>query len=419
MDATTDRHQSTWLCASVLVVVYLIGAALFAVNTPFPTEFDELAHLSYIKAMRDDPAFIAHQDRISLLNGDNLDEWTDQQNYLSHPPAFYSLASVLIGEHIDRTDIVAIRIFSVTLGAFAILLVITALISRMTTDAGFLTGASLMALCPMASVVAGSVGNDVVSLVAGALALLASLRLLDRGPGYGSALLAGLAFVVAALTKLNAGLLVGLYLLAVHVIAIRDWPGCQAQWLRHIITVIVFGLIGMSPYLTNLVEIGAVIPVDLSSHAAQIAGSEPWNFWRYTKWFVEALGTTWSAYEPADALERTHLLFLVGLSVVACWFSLSRTSLWIAVSALAALVVVLPIHLAFAYDLHVERLHLSAAQSRYYLALLPILSFAAAAAVDGIRQKTVQLSIAGIVVFLCFYASLMPAVVRTFYLGRG
>ncbi len=419
MDTTIDGRQSTWLGASILLVVYLFGAVLFAVNTPFPTEFDELAHLSYIKAMRDDPVLIAQQDHFNLLNAEDLDEWGDQRNYLSHPPAFYLLASVLVGDPIDRTDIVVVRFLSVTLGATAILLVVIALMNRLTTDAGILAGASLMALCPMASVVASSVGNDVMSLVAGALALLASLRLLDRGPGYGTAVLAGLAFVVAALTKLNAGLLVGIFLLGVHVVALRDWPGYRRRWLRHILIVATFGLVGMAPYLANLIQFGAVIPVDLSSHSAQIAGKEPWSFWRYAVWFVEALGTTWSAYEPADALEHTHLLLLIGLCVLAFWFSLSRSSFWIAGSALVALIVVLPIHLAFAYDLHVERLHLSAAQSRYYLALLPIVSFAAAAAVDGIRHKTLRLSVAGLVVFLCFYASLMPAVVRTFYLGRG
>ena len=422
-----DMNQAQWrpisarriVYATTLLIAYLAGTLLFATNTPFPTEFDELAHLSYIKAMAEAPALFARHDRLKLLDADRLSSWSNERNYLSHPTAYYLMMSPLIGDEIDQSDITVLRLTNIAIGMTAILAVFVALMVRVKSDAAFVAGASLMALCPMASVVNASIGNDALTLPAGALALLGSLRLIGKGPGPVTAVLAGLALAVAGLAKLNAGLLIGVFLLTVHIVALRNQPWREARWIGHVLIVALFGLAGIAPYLVNLLRFGSVIHVDVGFHVAQIPGPEPWLLPQYAMWFVQALGDTWSAYEPADFFEFGQLILLLGLSVLACRSVVPPALRWTACGALAAVVIVLPIHLGFAYDLHVETLHLSAAQSRYYLALVPVLTFAAAVGLDSISRVGLQQVMASLTVVISIYASLIPAAVRTFFNWRS
>ena len=84
---TTRSPGDRLLVCGVLLGVYLLGALLFAWSTPFPTEFDEFAHLSYVAEMSERPALLADHPNMRLLEPTDLSEWSSRQNYLSHPTA--------------------------------------------------------------------------------------------------------------------------------------------------------------------------------------------------------------------------------------------------------------------------------------------------------------------------------------------
>ena len=318
-----------------------------------------------------------------------------------------------MGDHADPSDVLILRLANIVIGAAGIAFAMLSMMWRIRSLSAFVAASAFVALVPMASVVSASVGNDAAAFAAGSIALAAALRLLERGPGPVGGILAGSAFALAALTKLNAGLLVGVFLLVVHGVALHRRHAPTAAWVSHIATASLLCLVGILPYVGNLLRLGSVLYVDLEFHAAQISGPNPWSFEHYATWFVRALALTWSAYEPADALEVAALLALLGLALWGTVWPRSDSNAWIARAGFIALAVVLPIHLLFAYRLHVETLHLSAAQSRYYLPLVAILVFGAAVGIDNLPKRTWRRVVGALCVALSLYGSLIPAALRT------
>src|SRR5829696_10455775 len=77
------------VAAAVVVLAHLLIALATAWHAPFPTEFDELQHLSVIRSQREAPSLFPDHRTERILSLPGLAAWTDKPNYIPHPPLYY------------------------------------------------------------------------------------------------------------------------------------------------------------------------------------------------------------------------------------------------------------------------------------------------------------------------------------------
>ena len=206
-----------------IVLAYTVAGALFARFTPPWQTPDEPAHYNYIRQVaeagccpRIEPGDWSSEYLAQLTSSRfapellaNLDSIQYEDH---HPPLFYMLAAAVY--RVSSGDLVALRLFSVLLGAGVVAL--SYLISRQIAPDQPLLALSAMALVaflPQHLHMMSAVNNDALAELIVGLALLWMLRYLesDAAPIWQLGALVGLAF----LTKLTIYFLAPLALLTI------------------------------------------------------------------------------------------------------------------------------------------------------------------------------------------------------------
>jgi len=198
------------LCLTILLL-YIVAGALYAIYTPPWQLPDEPAHYNYIRQLVEDgccPRIEAgdwsSEYLAQLTSGrfspDHLGELERIQYEDHHPPLYYMLASLVY--RLAAGDLIALRLFSLTLGAGVALL--SYLISRLLLPAQPQVALGVMALVaflPQHLHMLSAVNNDALAELLVGLTLLWLLRYLDgeRVPVWQLGVLVGLAL----LTKLT------------------------------------------------------------------------------------------------------------------------------------------------------------------------------------------------------------------------
>src|SRR3954468_912156 len=89
--------SASTVAAAVVVLAHLLIALATAWHAPFPTEFDELQHLSVIRAQREAPSLFPDHPPGRLLSLPTLPAGTDKPNYTPPPPLYYLALAPLSG----------------------------------------------------------------------------------------------------------------------------------------------------------------------------------------------------------------------------------------------------------------------------------------------------------------------------------
>lgn len=267
------------LCITILLL-YLAVGALFARFTPAWQAPDEPAHYNYIRQVaeagccpRIEPGDWSSAYLTQLTSSRFAPEWLgelDSVQYEDHqPPLYYLLASLVF--RLSEGDLLALRLFSVALGAGTALL--SYCVCRRVLPGKpqmALAVLSLVAFLPQHLHIAGAVNNDALAELLAGLALLWLLRYLDAGdqPLWQLGVIIGMAF----LSKLTVYFLLPLALLAVWLRWRRgDKP--ISVLLRRLLTVLlVAGAIGGIWWLRNISVYGLPDFLGLGAHDGVVAG---------------------------------------------------------------------------------------------------------------------------------------------------
>ncbi|MFL5179740.1 MAG: hypothetical protein ACJ8CQ_04280, partial [Microvirga sp.] len=86
---SVQRPSISTVVAAFVLLAHLLIALATAWQAPFPTEFDELQHLSVIRAQREAPSLFPDHRTEQILSLPSLSAWTDTPNYIPHPPLYY------------------------------------------------------------------------------------------------------------------------------------------------------------------------------------------------------------------------------------------------------------------------------------------------------------------------------------------
>ena len=330
-----------------ILLGYLVVATLYARYTPTWQTPDEPAHFNYIRQVveagccpRIEAGDWSSEYLGQLTSGrfapELLGELDSIQYEDHHPPLYYLLASVVYG--ISGGDLVALRLFSVTLGAG--LLALSYLICRLILPGQPQVALGVMALVaflPQHLHMMSAVNNDALAELIVGLALLWLLRFLksDTVPIWQLGLIVGLAF----LTKLTIYFLALPALLAIWMKWRRASEPTRELLRSLAVFALVAGIIGGVWWLRNISAYGFPDFLGLAAHDRVVADQPRTSDYIAEQgadvYLAEMLSTTFKSFWgqfgwmalPLDNVlggwiyRGFGLLAVAGLSGTHCWLS--------------------------------------------------------------------------------------------------
>jgi hypothetical protein len=373
---------------AVALLVYAGRCLLFAALAPFPSPFDEHAHLSYVLHILATGDLVPAFEDLRLIELPGLNDFSDRPNYLNHPSPFYVAMAGLAWPLADWPPamILTLRLVnaSLSVAAVAVLLWI-GLRLQLSVPAGIVY-AVLVIATPTLAVVGGVISNDNLAILGGALCCAGALGLQGRRDGATWACLAA-GFALASLAKLTAGLLCGALVLATLVwIVTREGAAPLAARPARLAFILCF--VAILPYVGLWADYGSPAPFTPGQADMIERRLDEYAGWRdlrldlpqYLVHFGRSMLYGWRPSPPQNGLEiwllalPALLILLAALGVGAAGLAATRrrldpTAAFVLASA-AALAIVLVIHIDFAFSLHQETGWPRGIYPRYYFPLL-------------------------------------------------
>ena len=420
-DTRTAPASANLLVAAAILLLFAVSAVLSA---PAPG-FDELAHISYIAHIQSTGNLWPALESMRLLDPHTF-QFTDQANYLNHPPIFYALLATL-GPKLEGHPqaILTYRLFDVwltTVGLAALLGL--GLVARFARREFYAFAIPLVCI-PVLAPLAGTVNNDNLAFLGGAVATVGAWQLaaLNRDKWLTVAL-AGL--VVAAWAKLT-----GLVLTAVMVSAVivyLMWHK-RLRWTRAV-SFVLAALLAAAPYFVYWLLYGSPTPETTAQVAfVEAARATGWSdlpresFPAYLLYFVFTFIADWMPI-GASGIFPIFMFVIPAAALIAALLGIvlslrrlrhsQQTTLDIVVIAGAtALAVTFALHAGYSYSYsrHFSTGWIANAYPRYYLpiaAIVPLAGLSLLAAIDDPRWRVTLLIflVGGPMVFLGFGASI-------------
>ena len=224
-------------CKSILII-YVFATILLILrccsiyeNESLGT-YDEIAHISYLAYVENNPEIIPDYCEMKLLISENItvDErvqvfgldqtkgiykghFSNTINYLCHPPLYYFLLlpldSIEIKEEIVYVDLDVLRLANVLIFTLAILLIFYIGYTRITKNPvlHFLYTMIIISL-PMLGYTGVTINNDNLTLLTVAIAFLGAIRINEKKYNIVSYIMIAIGICGTVLTKLTAGMIV-------------------------------------------------------------------------------------------------------------------------------------------------------------------------------------------------------------------
>ena len=228
----TVSAKAGWRVCAIVLLLFIVAAALSAMRKDVTRGFDEVAHVSYIAHLQHTGETWPVFAEMRMLDPSSF-RFTGEANYLNHPsPYYWLLARLGPGLEGHPEALLAHRLFNVALvalGLAALMAIgLAAGMPRLTLYAYVVPLACIPVLAPLA----GAVNNDNAAFAGGAIATLAAFQLLTTGNR--AWLVAALGGVIVASWAKFTGLLLAGGLVA-GVLLWLLWRGrLPLQWIAPI-----------------------------------------------------------------------------------------------------------------------------------------------------------------------------------------
>jgi hypothetical protein len=412
------RAAGNFFIAAVIFALFVGAAFLSAERKDITQGFDEVAHASYVAEIQHTGKTSPDLNSTRLLDSRTF-QFTDQPNYLNHPPEFYDLLAWLGPKLEGRPQaVLADRLIDIAIAAIGLGALLGLGLGAGFTRNEFYAYAVPLACIPVLAPLAGSVNNDNLAFFGGALATLGIWQLAasERG-GWLALALAGV--VAAAWAKATGLVLTGAMVSAaiVYLIWRRRW-----RWPWTIAVAVAF-LVAAAPYIAFAMHYGSPAPdtpaqIAMLKHDARELGLTALSrksFSGYLGYFVVAFIAGWMpALGPRGVLNYAMLVIPVAaLICAAAGIVLSLRRLWerretaldvVVVAGTLALALTFALHVRHSYADHLATGWLMEAYPRYYLplaAIVPLAGLSLAVAIQSPRWHAGLLAflIAGPIVF--------------------
>ncbi len=423
--ALATRASANFLIAAVIFALFVLAAIFSAERKDITQGFDEVAHASYVAAIQHAGKASPDFNGMRLLDPRTF-QFTDQPNYLNHPPEFYDMLAWL-GPKLEGQPqaLMADRMIDVAITAIGLAALLGLGLAAGFTRNEFYAYAVPLACIPVLAPLAGSVNNDNLAFLGGTLATLGVWQLAANERGAWLAL-ALIGVVIAAWAKATGLVLTGAMVSAaiVYLIWRRRWP-----WSWTIAVAIAF-LLAAAPYIVFAMHYGSPAPntpalVAMLKHDARelgLADLPRKSFPGYLGYFVVAFIDGWMPALKARGLINYAMLVIPAAALIfaAAGIALSLRRLWrrretaldvVVIAGTLALALTFVLHVSHSYADHLATGWLMEAYPRYYLPLFAIVPLAGLSLAGGIpsprwRAGLFAFLIAGPIVFRLFGAPL-------------
>jgi len=353
-----------------MLTAHLGVASAVAVYSFFPSTYDEIAHISFIKALAETPVLFPHYGAYRLLDPKNISLWTSEPNYLAHPSLYYLFMAPIW--NVSGGNVLVLRLTDAALSGFGLTLTALAgarLIEAPRTKLLFI----LLVFCfPKNPVIGGIVSNDNFVLIAAGLFFWGCASPRHR------TLFLCLALILAGWTKLTA--LVGLGAAAGVLVLYSSLHDSKPLFPRAYIALALAVLLSLAPYIVNFVRTGHLLYVPQNSFWIIPDGRrEHLDLFGFVQLFFRQIVNKFPAADRMmnDTLPLSALVVLSLLAFVGKGEDKARR---VAISFLIAFAVFVPIHFSYAWQTFLSSGQNSDAQPRYYNELWPGFTLALALA---------------------------------------
>jgi hypothetical protein len=378
----------------VVCTAHVFVATSVALYSFFPSNYDEIAHISFVKAMAEAPVLFPHYGDYRLLDPKDLGLWTSEPNYLAHPSLYYLfMAPVWI---LSGGSALALRLVDVGLSSVGLALTAAAgarLITVPRTKPLFI----LLVFCfPKNPIIGGIVSNDNFVLIAAGLFFWGC-----ASPRHRIFWLC-LALVLAGWTKLTA--LVGLGVATSVLMLYEMLQEGKPSFRRGHIALGFALLLGFVPYAVNWTQMGHLLFVPQNSFWIIPAEQRlHFDIFGFLGFFLQQIVNKF----PAGDRMMDATFPLIGLVLFSFAAFRSRgddKARRVALSFLAAFLIFVPIHFYYAWHTFLSSGETCDAQPRYYNELWPGFALALSLACTSIDRKGWPIAAASVIV-LCLLPS--------------
>jgi hypothetical protein len=366
----------TALLFALVLSAHLCVAAAVAFYATFPSTYDEIAHISFIKALADTPVWFPHYGDYRLLDPTNLTLWTSEPNYIAHPSLYYLFMAPIWT--LSGGSVIALRLTDVALSGFGLALTAAAGLKLIEERRAQLLFILLVFCFPKNPIIGGIASNDNFVLIASGLFFWGCANPHHR------TLWICLALMLAGWTKLTA--LIGLTTAAGCLSLYTMQRNHRLLLRREHVLLAGACLLGALPYGVNWMRTGHllyvpqnsfwIIPEDQRLHL---------DLFGFMRVFIEQIVNKFPAGDRMmdDGLP---LAILIMLSFFAFRKTGEEKARRVAISFLAAFVIFVPIHFYYAWQTFLSSGETCDAQPRYYNELWPGLALALALASTSIDR---------------------------------
>jgi hypothetical protein len=383
-------------------IAHVFVAASVALYSFFPSNYDEIAHISFIKAMAEAPVLFPHYGDYRLLDAKDLGLWTSEPNYLAHPSLYYLFMSPVWA--LSGGSALALRLADVALSSFGLALTAAAGARLITVQRTKLLFILLVFCFPKNPIIGGIVSNDNFVLIAAGLFFwgCASPRCRIFWLCF--------ALILAGWTKLTA--LIGLGA-ATGILILYDMRHTsKPSFSRGHFALGVALLLGFVPYAVNWMRMGHLLFVPQNSF---------WIIPDDQRLHLDLLGFSGLFFQqiihkfPAGDRMMDATFPLIGLILFSFAAFRSRgdeKARRVALSFLAAFVIFLPIHFYYAWHTFLSSGETCDAQPRYYNELWPGFALALALACTWIDRQRWPIATMSVII-LCLLPTAVGLLIFT------
>jgi hypothetical protein len=423
--AVAARAPANALVAAVILVLFVLAAIVGAAKKDITQGFDEVAHASYVAHIQHTGSAQPALESMRLLDPRTF-QFTANASYLNHPPMFYAMLA-FFGPTLEGHPqaLLAHRLIDVAIAAAGFAALLGLGLAAQFSRHEFYAYAIPLACIPVLAPIAGSVSNDNLAFLGGAVAMLGVWQLIATGRENWLAL-ALLGVVAAGWAKLTGLLLTVPMVSAVMVYLL--WRK-RLPWPWTIAAVLLFTL-AAAPYLEFILRYGSPTPetpaqIALITDGARAAG---WadlprqTFAGYVGYFIGAFVVDWMPTLGTRGAFN-YVMIVIPAAALVCGLagliaSLRRlarrqeTTLDVVVIAGGfALAATFAVHVWYSYCRYAATGWLMDAYPRYYLplaAMVPLAGLSLFATIEAPRWRNALLAflIVGPVMFRIFGAPL-------------
>lgn len=381
-----------------ILLFFLLLTILLIIRIPFPNNFDEAAHLSYIIDLADKNLFFPDFHDFPMRYGDA------QTIYLNHPPFYYLTMGIFERwlSPLSSIDILILRSINLLLVYTAVLLSLLVCLTTHWNKRSRVAFIFLIVMIPNLSVIAITINNDNMAILGGSMVILGAMKIMSRNPnGY---LVGSIGFMLAAVSKFTAFLLMTLFTFPLLIVLwlLKYSPPKKPAW--HWIALFFF--LAATPYFYFWFLYGSPVPTTpghleiIESLAASRGWSDiRYSFSEYFFHFFKMLALNWPIVPlTGDIGVYTTglygLIFVLGivLSTVKCLNRSHKPIDVIIVCGAISILATLAIHFVFNYIRHSQTGWMSGIHPRYYFPLFPLLPAACANLINEIKSPLVSAS---------------------------